>query len=80
MITRDIDEVFRIIEDVLSLDAGTVTVGADLVELGADSLDIVDIVLQLEDEFKIDIDDMAIVDLKLHNTDNLIKYIDTCGK
>lgn len=80
MITRDIDEVFRIIEDVLGLDKGTVTVGADLIELGADSLDIVDIVLQLEDEFKIDIDDMAIVDLKLHNTDNLIKYIDTCGK
>ena len=74
------ETVFRIIEDVLDLDRGSLRAGDDLIELGADSLDIVDIVLQLEDELEIDIDDNAIVDLKLHNTDNLIKYIDNCGK
>ena len=74
------ETVFRIIEDVLDLDRGSLRAGDDLIELGADSLDIVDIVLQLEDELEIDIDDNAIVDLKLHNTDNLIKYIDTCGQ
>jgi acyl carrier protein len=74
------ETVFRIIEDVLDLDRDSLRAGDDLIELGADSLDMVDIVLQLEDELEIDIDDDAIVDLKLHNTDNLIKYIDNCGK
>ena len=74
------ETVFRIIEEVLDLNRGSLQLGDDLIELGADSLDIVDIVLQLEDELEIDIDDNAIVDLKLHNTDNLIKYIDNCGK
>jgi len=80
LITENIQTMFRIIEEVLDLDRGTLREGDDLIELGADSLDIVDIVLQLENELKIDIHDDAIVDLKLHNTDNLIKYIDTCGK
>ena len=73
------ETVFRIIEDVLDLDRGSLRAGDDLIELGADSLDIVDIVLQLEDELEIDIDDNAIVDLKLHNYANLIKYIDNWG-
>ena len=52
------DKVKEIIVDKLGVDEGSVKTEANFIEdLGADSLDIVDLVMALEEEFGIDIPD-----------------------
>lgn len=52
------DRVKGVIIDQLGVDEGEVKVGASFVEeLGADSLDIVELVMALEEEFEIEISD-----------------------
>ena len=46
-----------IVVDKLSVDENEVTMGATFEDLGADSLDIVEIVMALEEEFDIEISD-----------------------
>jgi acyl carrier protein len=54
------NRVFQIIEEQLNVDAKEVTRSANLVDdLGADSLDVVELIMALEDEFAIAISDEA---------------------
>jgi acyl carrier protein len=59
------DKVKEIIVDKLGVDEGAVKTEASFIEdLGADSLDIVDLVMALEEEFGIDIPDEEAQNLK----------------
>ena len=78
IMTTSIQIALRAIEDQLQQDRGTIVPGMDLIaDCGADSLDMVEIVMQLEEQLDIEIPDDALADLKLHDVDNLIKYIET---
>jgi|TARA_R110000851_G_scaffold226461_5_gene379149 acyl carrier protein len=71
-----IEDILHIVERQLDLERDTIKVGDDLQEQhGADSLDLVEIVMELEEQLGVEIHDDDIVALKLHDTDNLIKYL-----
>lgn len=60
-----IEEVRRIVADVLSLDPEDITEDKAFAEdLGADSLDQVEIIMQLEDTFNIEIQDEDAMDIR----------------
>ena len=69
------EEILFLIEAQLELPRNSLKAGDDLLELGADSLDMIELVMELEADLNIEIMDEHIVDLKLNDTDNLIKYI-----
>ncbi len=59
------DKVKEIIVDQLDVDADKVTNGANIQDdLGADSLDVVDLVMSLEEEFDMEIPDEAVEGIK----------------
>ncbi len=69
------DKVKEIIVDQLDVDADKVTNGANIQDdLGADSLDVVDLVMSLEEEFDIEIPDEAVEDIK--TVGDIVKYIE----
>ena len=77
MITN-VETAIRVVESHLDLDPGTLKSGGDIVkDYGADSLDMVEIVMQLEEQLDIEIPDDAVADGKLQDVDNLIKYIES---
>ena len=52
-----------------------ITLNSDIVDdLGADSLDLVDLVMSIEDEFEIEVPDEAIEEIK--TVDDAVKYIE----
>lgn len=56
----EFEKIQNIIADVLNVDAGTITLETKFIDdLGADSLDLFQIVMQIEDAFQIQIDDSA---------------------
>lgn len=56
----EFEKIQSIIADVLNVDAGTITMDTKFIEdLGADSLDLFQIVMQIEEAFNIVIDDSA---------------------
>lgn len=57
------NRIAAIVANKLSIDQNTITDKATLQELGADSLDLVEIILRLEEEFDIIIDDEKAADL-----------------
>ena len=64
-----------IIADQLSVDADKVTLEANIQEdLDADSLDIVDLITTLEDEFDISIPDEAVEEIKTVN--DIVTYVE----
>ena len=68
------DKVKEIIVDKLGVDEGSVKTEANFIEdLGADSLDIVDLVMALEEEFGIDIPDDDAQSIK--TVGNAVDYI-----
>jgi len=76
--TTNVEIAFRAIEQQLQLKRGELKPGGDLVkDYGADSLDMVEIIMTLEEQLDIEVPDDAITDLKLHDVDNLIKYIES---
>ncbi len=76
--TTNVDMAIRSIESHLNLEPGTIKPGGDLIkDYGADSLDIVEIVMNLEEQLDIEVPDDAVTDLKLNDVDNLIKYIES---
>ena len=76
--TTNVEITIRTIEQQLNLSPGTIQPGGDLVkDYGADSLDIVEVVMTLEEQLDIEVPDDAVTDLKLHDVDNLIKYIES---
>lgn len=56
----EFEKIQNIIADVLNVDAGTITMDTRFIDdLGADSLDLFQIVMQIEETFHIMIDDSA---------------------
>ena len=69
------DKVKEIIVDQLDVEADKVTAGANIQDdLGADSLDVVDLVMSLEEEFDIEIPDEAVEGIK--TVGDIVKYIE----
>ena len=59
----------------LDVDADTVTVTSNIQDdLGADSLDVVDLVMSLEEEFDMEIPDEAVANIK--TVGDIVKYIE----
>ncbi|SDN82389.1 acyl carrier protein [Acetanaerobacterium elongatum] len=69
------EKVRQIICDQLDLEEDVVTMEANILEdLGADSLDIVDLVMSLEEEFDIEIPDEQVENIK--TVGDIVKYIE----
>ena len=69
------DKVKEIIVDQLDVEEEKVVAGANIQDdLGADSLDVVDLVMSLEEEFDIEIPDEAVEGIKTVN--DIVKYIE----
>lgn len=69
------DKVKEIICEQLDLDEEKVTLEASITEdLGADSLDVVDLVMSLEEEFDIEIPDDEVENIKV--VGDVVKYIE----
>lgn len=64
-----------IIADQLELDAETITPDSNILDdLGADSLDVVDLIMSVEDEFGIEVPDEALEDIR--TVEEMVKYIE----
>lgn len=71
-----IDKVKEIIANQLSIDVDKLTENTNMSEdLGADSLDLVEILMSLEDEFKVSIPDEAIPQIK--SIKDVVEFIDS---
>ena len=69
------EKVKGILAEQLDIDEDSITADASIVEdLGADSLDIVDLVMSLEDEFDTEIPDEAIEGIK--TVGDIVHYIE----
>ena len=69
------DKVKEIIVEQLDVEADKVTASASIQDdLGADSLDVVDLVMSLEEEFDIEIPDEAVEGIK--TVGDIVKYIE----
>lgn len=65
----------RILAEQLDLDEQDIRRDSELVnDLGADSLDLVDLVMNIEDEFAIEVPDEAVE--KLKTVDDAVRYIE----
>lgn len=67
------DKVVRIISEKLVVDAATIKPQSTLHDLGADSLDLVEIIMKLEEQFGIEIDDAKAEMLK--NVEDVVSYV-----
>jgi len=67
------DKVITIIANKLSIDKGSIKPTANLQDLGADSLDLVEIIMKLEEQFGIEIDDAKAEQLK--NVQDVVDYV-----
>lgn len=64
-----------IIADQLELDAEEITYDSHILDdLGADSLDVVDLVMSIEDEFGMEVPDEALE--KIRTVEDMVKYIE----
>ncbi|ERJ12999.1 acyl carrier protein [Haloplasma contractile] len=69
------DKVKQIIAEELSIEAEDIKLESKLQEdLGADSLDAVEIIMAIEEEFDIEIDDNEVV--KIKTVKNIVDYIE----
>ena len=69
------EKVKKILCDQLDIEEEKVTLEANIIdELGADSLDVVDLVMGLEEEFNIEIPDDQIENMK--TVGDIVKYIE----
>lgn len=65
----------KIIAEQLEININDITLDSNIVDdLGADSLDIVDLVMSVEDEFELEIPDEALE--KISTVDDMVKYIE----
>jgi acyl carrier protein len=62
-----------IIAEKLNMDVHSINAQSTLQDLGADSLDMVDIIMKIEEEFGIEINDEDAE--KLHNVQDVINYV-----
>lgn len=69
------EKVAAILAEQLDAEEESITLETNLVEdLGADSLDVVDLVMTLEDEFDMEIPDEDIVDVR--TVGDIVKYLE----
>lgn len=69
------EKVRDLIVDQLSVDADEVKADANIQDdLGADSLDVVDLVMNIEEEFGVEIPDEAVANIK--TVGDIVKYIE----
>lgn len=66
-------KVTSIIAEKLNMDVQNINAQSTLQDLGADSLDMVDIIMKIEEEFGIEINDEDAE--KLHNVQDVIDYV-----
>lgn len=75
MAAETLERVKKIIVESLNVDPGEVTMEANIKEdLGADSLDVVDLIMELEDEFDMEISDEEAE--KITTVGDVIGYIE----
>ena len=67
------DKIIAIIAEKLHIEPATVKPESTLQDLGADSLDMVDIIMKVEEEFGIEINDEDAE--KIHNVQDVINYV-----
>lgn len=67
------DKIISLIAEKLHIDATTINAESTLQDLGADSIDMVDIIMKIEEEFNIEINDEDAE--KLHNVQDVINYV-----
>ena len=67
------DAVAQIIATKLSIDKSTIKSESTLKDLGADSLDLVEIIMKLEEQFGIEIDDAKAESFK--NVSDVVEYV-----
>lgn len=69
------DKIKDLIVDQLDVEEGNVTMDTNIQDdLGADSLDIVDLIMAVEDEFEVKIEDEEVENLK--TVGDIVNYID----
>lgn len=70
------ERIKEILADQLDADADTMTMESDIAnDLGADSLDVVELLMAIEDEFDVEIPDEEIENIK--TIGDLVKYIES---
>lgn len=70
-----IEKIVAIVADKMRIDADKIAVDADLVEdLGANSIDVVEVIMAIEEEFNIQFDEEDAADMKTIN--DLVSYIE----
>lgn len=67
------NKVIDIVAQKLKIEKNTISPAATLQDLGADSLDMVEIVMKLEEQFGIEINDEDAE--KLHNVQEVVDYV-----
>ena len=72
-ISETAQKITSIVAEKLHIDAAAINPQSTLQDLGADSLDMVDIVMKIEEEFGIEINDEAAE--SLHNVQDVINYV-----
>ncbi len=68
------DKIVAIIADQLDMEVSDITVDSTFEDLGADSIDVVDVIMTLEDEFDMEIPDEAIENMK--TVGELVKFVE----
>lgn len=70
------DEVKEILAEQLDVDIDSIELSSNLADdLGADSLDAIDIVMTIEDEYSIEVPDEAVEAMK--TVEDIVNYIET---
>lgn len=70
-----LEKLIALLAEQLDVDAGEITEETDIIDdLGADSLDVVDLVMSLEDEFDLEIPDEDIENIR--TVGELVKYLE----
>ena len=73
------DKVKKLLADQLNIDAGKITENSKVIDdLGADSLDVVEMLMTLEDEFNVTVTDEESVNLK--TVGDIVKLIESKTK
>jgi len=69
------NQILTIVGEKLSIDPASVKPAATLQELGADSLDMVEIIMKIEEQFSIEINDDEIE--KCQNLQDVVEYVNS---
>lgn len=70
-----LEKVKKILSEQLGVDEDNITPESTLVDdLGADSLDVVDLLMSIDDEFEVEVPDDEVENIK--TVDDLVKYIE----